>query len=458
MPQAQTVSINKMRADAVLVMRGFFVFVLVPGSYLLLLFLPMVRDLPHVDLAPLRSPLVWLLVALTVAGGFVARSGTARMTAPYLWILVIGGSLTVIGAAFVVTAGTIALTKLAQDSVGVLLSAALILIVMLLSPITAAVRLLATRLPSDGAPLPTVLASPRPQRNAGDVAAPPKKRSPATVAYGVAAVALGIVAAVLVLWLLATKHIEQLVLALVLEFAAIYSIKVLWRRARKLAAIDADAALLNDPRRPILYLRSFQDDPWMLSPEWDLLVRTRYGRAGRLLRPGPIGTLLTSGGRLEENLARFVAPIGPFVAIGAPDEPLPQLGAVRAYFTTDTWQSAVIDWVDMAELIVKVAGPTRWIRWELDTILDRNAWPKLLILMPPSTQEDHAARWGNIVGALQDGPWGDALAGLDPREVVAMRLLDEGGLSVVTSDRRRLIDYVLAMRIMLHQMQTAVPA
>jgi len=51
----------------------------------------------------------------------------------------------------------------------------------------------------------------------------------------------------------------------------------------------------------------------------------------------------------------------------------------------------------------------------------------------------------------------DGLAGLDPHEVVAMRLLDGGGLSVVTSDRRRMVDCVLAMRIMLHQMQKAVP-
>ena len=58
-----------------------------------------------------------------------------------------------------------------------------------------------------------------------------------------------------------------------------------------------------------------------------------------------------------------------------------------------------------------------------------------------------------VVAELQDGPWRDALAGLDPHEVVAMRLLDGGGLSVVTSDRRRMLDCVLAMRIMLHQMQ-----
>jgi hypothetical protein len=95
---------------------------------------------------------------------------------------------------------------------------------------------------------------------------PSRNRSPTTIAYGVAAAALGIVATVVVLWLLASEHIELMVLALILEFAAIYFVKVLWRRGRKHAAIDAHAALLNDPRRPILFLRSFQDDPHMLGP------------------------------------------------------------------------------------------------------------------------------------------------------------------------------------------------
>jgi hypothetical protein len=281
----------------------------------------------------------------------------------------------------------------------------------------------------------------------------------------VAAAAFGIVAAVLVLWLLASERIELTLLGLVLEFAAMYFGLALWRRGRKLAAIDAHAAMLRDRRDPILYLRSFQDDPRTMPTDWDFVVRTGYGRAGRRRQQGPIARLIARmltpapemrGGRLEEKLKAVVAPIGPFVAIGAPGEPLPQLGAARAYFTNDTWQSEVIEWMNMAQLIVVVAGPTHSLRWELDTILNRNAWAKLLILMPPSTQDDNTAAWCNLVAALQDRPCRDALAGLDPHEIVAMRLLDGGGISAVTSDRRRMVDYVLAMRIMLHQIQKAV--
>jgi len=37
-----------------------------------------------------------------------------------------------------------------------------------------------------------------------------------------------------------------------------------------------------------------------------------------------------------------------------------------------------------------------------------------------------------------------------------MRLLEGVEISAVTSDRRLTVDYVLAMRVMLHQMQHAI--
>jgi hypothetical protein len=105
-----------------------------------------------------------------------------------------------------------------------------------------------------------------------------------------------------------------------------------------------------------------------------------------------------------------------------------------------------------------VAGPTRSVQWELETIVDGNAWPRLVFVMPPSGSEDTAARWANICAALQNTPWRNGLDSLDPHQVVAMRLLDAGALCVVTSDRRRLVDFAVAMRIMLHQLRSVVPA
>src|SRR5262245_50961427 len=142
-----------------------------------------------------------------------------------------------------------------------------------------------------------------------------------------------------------------------------------------------------------------------------------------------------------------------FVAIGAPTEPLPELGAVRAYFSNDTWQSAIIRWIDLAALIIKVIGPTKWIRWELDTIIERNALSKLIILMPPGWPADRAARWQNVLAGLQSTRWGSSLAMVDSETVVAIGFFDDGGLSIVTGGKRRYIDYLLAFRLMLYQLK-----
>jgi hypothetical protein len=490
----RVLSIAKMRVDAVVVLRGFFALMAFPGLLAFLLLLPVVRDLPHLDLSPLRSPLVWPLVALTVTAAFVARHGIAQLTAVPLRILLVAGIglITAALAALAVAAGRFNWAALEAKSAGVRFFVAALLLLLLavtaltlwwfaLVPVLAAKRLLATTVSPNDVPLPMVMTYPHSPQGTGHRHTVSRKWSWAVAAYRLAAITVAVFAAVLALWLAANgtstltatfhpdsttrvnTHVERVFLALVVEFAAIYVVRLLWRRARMHNAIDARLALRGDPRRPILYLRSFQDDPHVMDYEWDATMRTKIGHAGDL--PGPIGRFLAGMGtgivrtssRLEENLATIVAKIGPLVAIGAPDEPLPQLGAARAYFTNDTWQSAVIEWVDMAQLILKVAGPTIWIRWELETILNRNAWPRLLMLIPPSTPGDLAARWGNIVAELADTPWRGALADLDPNQVIAMRLLHEGAISAVTSDRRRTIDYLLAIRIMLYEIQVATP-
>ena len=45
----------------------------------------------------------------------------------------------------------------------------------------------------------------------------------------------------------------------------------------------------------------------------------------------------------EEQLAKVVAEIGSFIAIGRPGENLPTLGAIRLYTGDADWQESVLD-------------------------------------------------------------------------------------------------------------------
>ena len=81
------------------------------------------------------------------------------------------------------------------------------------------------------------------------------------------------------------------------------------RRMRRLRTPRARTLTSVDGRRTVLYLRSFAAD--------------EIGTGGFLDAP------LTTD---EEQIAAALAGIGPLVAIGRPSEPLPELGAARAYF------------------------------------------------------------------------------------------------------------------------------
>ncbi len=124
--------------------------------------------------------------------------------------------------------------------------------------------------------------------------------------------------------------------------------------ARKHNAVSARAALEKDRRAPIVYLRSFQDDG-LFQPGTFFLVNDW------------LRTL--SEKTAEENLSTALAPFGPVVAIGRPEEEMPEVGAARIYVGDDHWQDLIRDLVsDRGAVAVFQAGGTPGLRWELETV------------------------------------------------------------------------------------------
>ena len=84
----------------------------------------------------------------------------------------------------------------------------------------------------------------------------------------------------------------------------------------------------------------------------------------------------------EEQYARVLNRIGPFVAIGDPREGLPDLGATRIYVGDGDWRQRVEALLDGARLIVLRLSATEGLLWELRTVIARNDPGKLLVLVP----------------------------------------------------------------------------
>jgi hypothetical protein len=148
-------------------------------------------------------------------------------------------------------------------------------------------------------------------------------------------------------------------------------------KGKKIIAAALPSPLTHDARRPIVYLRSFQDDTTaaQLHPPPQPPPSQPGGVAYSYYNPN---AFLTE----EEELAAVMNEIGPFVAIGCPGEELPELGAYRTYVQQEDWQEKVRNLISIAQLVIIRLGMTEGVLWELRTAIKHVEAKRLLLLVP----------------------------------------------------------------------------
>ncbi len=151
-----------------------------------------------------------------------------------------------------------------------------------------------------------------------------------------------------------------------------------------------------DARKPILYLRPFNDDAMttlqpsgalslLLGVRDKIQIRrnqvAREDNAGRVsilemvLVAHPVSLLRMviglGAGSSEETIAHYLRAYGPVRAIGRPGELLPTAGAARAYLSATThneWQTLVRDELQRCQCVVLQPGTSPGVKWELEQI------------------------------------------------------------------------------------------
>jgi hypothetical protein len=149
-----------------------------------------------------------------------------------------------------------------------------------------------------------------------------------------------------------------------------------YKMGTKLSSPSAEDSIAKDPRPPVVYLRSFLDDSLASREE------PRFEMAG--------GALVESwfSPTEEQELAKIMNQIGPFIAIGNPSEELPELGAARTYVSGAEWKDKVLGWISRAKLVVLRAGTTRGFWWEAETVA-KNVKPERIIFLLPLTATEY---------------------------------------------------------------------
>ena len=154
--------------------------------------------------------------------------------------------------------------------------------------------------------------------------------------------------------------------------------------------LPGSALTKKDTRPIVLYLRSFQDDSKIR-----LRARATNGRTlpERLLKIP-----------FEEVVTDHLWGYGPVLAIGDPRTKSKRapLGAARDYADDSTWQQKVIELMQEAALIVVIAGGTKGLAWEIDTIAKQGALWKLVVLLPPVGIRELQSRWQELASHVSN--------------------------------------------------------
>jgi len=130
----------------------------------------------------------------------------------------------------------------------------------------------------------------------------------------------------------------------------------------------------------VLYLRSFKDDTDIkpiYMPDTD----------------SPIRSMLWPRIRFEELVATTVSSsFGHLITVGGAGERLPLPGALRTYYTEDTWREGIRKTALECRAIIIVAGLTTSLQWEIQQLRKWGVLSKCLFLLPPDSPEQSTKR------------------------------------------------------------------
>ena len=163
----------------------------------------------------------------------------------------------------------------------------------------------------------------------------------------------------------------------------------MWRVARSLGRARVREALAADPRPPVLYLRSFDDD---------VVPLPSIASARR-----PLFELFSLRGAdpFEECVAWELESYGPVVAVGRPGGSLASLGAAREHLSNDTWHGEIEARMGAAGSIALAPGETPGLNWELEAIVRGGHLGKVIFVFPPLPPSELSRRWAHTTAVLR---------------------------------------------------------
>lgn len=164
---------------------------------------------------------------------------------------------------------------------------------------------------------------------------------------------------------------------------------VVLKISRRFATSSAEEVLAWDTRRPVLYLRTFEDDKQLNrdDPSADAL---KWGNPVLLIFRGIVGNI-----RFEERLLAVCEQVGPFIGLGHPtDRNEDYSGAARFSPFGDEWKDVVLDLMDKSAVIIirATSREGEGMLWELDQIAVQKLAAKTVLYIEFDGADDDELR------------------------------------------------------------------
>ncbi|NEB03967.1 hypothetical protein [Streptomyces sp. SID13726] len=151
-----------------------------------------------------------------------------------------------------------------------------------------------------------------------------------------------------------------------------------WMRRRS-ELPTADQTLSEDPRPPVLFLRTFGRESVYFSRKELPEGLNRAQRTARRLTEDRFEAFQT----VEKFLSRELNDrVGPFVALGDPADRVPREGASRNWGEDGTWEQVFLDLMPRSRCIVVAVHVSEGLAWELARVREADRQRRLFMFTP----------------------------------------------------------------------------
>lgn len=229
-----------------------------------------------------------------------------------------------------------------------------------------------------------------------------------------------------------------------LGFGLSYGLYLIFRTAARKSAITSMQALLKtDKRRPVLFLRPFEDDQV-------LFHKPRRRSIFRFIRIGEEPKFF------EHQVLEEMTEIGPVVAIGNRGRKGVPFGAARDFLPDDVWRDRVMGLIGSSRVIVVVLNETPGVWWEIQAILSQGAVEKTLFVFPWGSMTKTARLRDGLLQCMEANGIARPVLAMNERRIVGVYRKD-GAWVLVETDAPESIDTLAMLRMFGHAALRQVP-